>query len=76
MEEQDFEVIRVDLTTPDIAAVGLHAVRVVVPGLVANFPAAFPMWGRKRISRVGAGLDWRDVPLDERELSIFPMPHA
>jgi ribosomal protein S12 methylthiotransferase accessory factor len=76
VERQNFEVIRVDLTTPDVAAAGLHVVRAVVPGLVANFPAAFPMWGRERISRAGAELGWHDAPLDESELSTFPMPHA
>ncbi|MGW4127778.1 YcaO-like family protein [Amycolatopsis japonica] len=76
VEERDHEVIRVDLTSPDVAAAGLHVVRVVVPGLVANFPAAFPMWGRGRISRAGAERGWPGAPFDEDELSVFPMPHA
>ncbi|MEV7042730.1 YcaO-like family protein [Amycolatopsis sp. NPDC051061] len=56
VEAQGFEVIRVDLTTFDMAAAGVHVVRAVVPGLVANFPATIPMWGRERISRAGAAL--------------------
>ncbi|GAA5044744.1 ribosomal protein S12 methylthiotransferase accessory factor [Thermocatellispora tengchongensis] len=37
--------ITVDLTTPDVAACGLAVARVVVPGLRATAPAAFPMLG-------------------------------
>ncbi|XYH93747.1 YcaO-like family protein [Sorangium sp. So ce1128] len=71
-----YEVISVDVTTRDVAAFGLHVVRTLVPGLVANFPAAFPQWGRARIQNAGIALGWRDRPYDEHELNVFPLAHA
>ncbi|GIH23616.1 hypothetical protein Aph01nite_19260 [Acrocarpospora phusangensis] len=41
----DLEVITVDLTTPDLAVLGLHVARVVVPGLRSTGPAAYPFLG-------------------------------
>ncbi len=76
VEARHYDVIRVDVTTPDIAAVGLRVVRTIVPGLVANFPAAFPMWGRRRIQQAGVAAGWRSDPAGETELNTFPMPHA
>ncbi|GIH94682.1 YcaO-like family protein [Planobispora siamensis] len=55
--------VTVDLTTPDIAACGLAVVRVVVPGLRATAPAAFPF--------LGDGAD----PLPARPERL-PVPHA
>ncbi|WP_218040901.1 YcaO-like family protein [Acrocarpospora macrocephala] len=43
--------ISVDLTTPDILGTGLRVVRVVVPGLYGNAPAAFPLLGGTRLGR-------------------------
>ncbi|WP_157520208.1 YcaO-like family protein [Herbidospora daliensis] len=43
--------ISVDLTTPDIEGTGLRVVRVVVPGLYGNAPAAFPFLGGTRLGR-------------------------
>ncbi|WP_410643335.1 YcaO-like family protein [Amycolatopsis sp. lyj-346] len=69
------EPIAVDLTTPDIAEAGFSAVRVLSPGLVPNFPAAFPQWGRGRVSRAAVTLGWRETPLPEPELNRFPLAH-
>ncbi|MEU4834569.1 YcaO-like family protein [Streptosporangium sp. NPDC023615] len=55
--------VTVDLTTPDVAACGLAVVRVVVPGLRATAPAAFPF--------LGDGAD----PLPDRP-DPSPVPHA
>ncbi|GIH99884.1 YcaO-like family protein [Planobispora takensis] len=55
--------VTVDLTTPDIAACGLAVVRVVVPGLRATAPAAFPF--------LGDGAE----PLPARTEPL-PVPHA
>lgn len=76
VEQKGHDVVRVEVTTPDVAEAGLHVVRTVVPGLVANFPAAFPMWGRQRIEYAGAAWGWPSVPGGEAGLNIFPMPHA
>ncbi|GAA2896675.1 hypothetical protein GCM10010517_61660 [Streptosporangium fragile] len=55
--------VTVDLTTPDVAACGLAVARVVVPGLRATAPAAFPF--------LGDGAD----PLPARP-DLSPVPHA
>jgi ribosomal protein S12 methylthiotransferase accessory factor len=69
------EPVAVDLTTPDIAEAGFAAVRVLSPGLVPNFPAAFPQWGRDRVRQAAVTLGWRDHPLPESELNRFPLAH-
>ncbi|WP_166355678.1 YcaO-like family protein [Phytoactinopolyspora limicola] len=76
VERAGYEIIVVDLTTPDVAASGLRVVRVIVPGLVSNFPAAFPFTGHGRLQTAPVDLGWRDEPLDEAELTLFPLPHA
>ena len=76
VEAAGHEVICVDVTTRDVAALGLHVRRMLVPGLVANFPAAFPQWGRERIQRAGVDLGWREQPCAEADLNVFPLPHA
>jgi ribosomal protein S12 methylthiotransferase accessory factor len=54
-----------DLTTADFAAAGLRVVRVLDPGLVSNYPTAFPPFWHPRL----ATLD----PLARRK---EPLPHA
>jgi ribosomal protein S12 methylthiotransferase accessory factor len=76
VERAGYEIVVVDLTTPDVAASGLRVVRVVVPGLVSNFPAAFPFTGHRRLQDAPVDLGWRDEPLPEHELNAFPLPHA
>ncbi|MEX5637118.1 YcaO-like family protein [Parafrankia sp. FMc2] len=76
IESRGFEICYVDLTTPDVAAAGMHATRVVIPGLVPNFPAAFPMLGTGRVQHAPVDLGWRDTPLAEEELNYWPIPHA
>jgi len=76
LEQRGFEVFAVDMTTPDVAMTNIKVARVVVPGLVPNYPAAFPPFGRRRIQDMAVALGWRDRPLDEQDLNIFPMPHA
>ena len=71
-----FEVFAVDMTTPDVATSNLRVARVVVPGLVPNLPAAFPPFGGRRIQDAAVALGWRVRPLEERELNVFPLPHA
>ncbi|MEV3859224.1 YcaO-like family protein [Streptomyces sp. NPDC050095] len=71
-----FEVIDVDLTSPEAAAAGLHVHRVIVPGTVQAAPAAYPMWGPPRVREAPVRLGWRETPLVEGELNGFPMPHC
>jgi ribosomal protein S12 methylthiotransferase accessory factor len=56
-----YQVISVDVTTPDVAGTGLAAVRVLVPGLYSNSAAGLPFLGGTRID-----------PANRRSL---PLPH-
>ncbi|QSB16813.1 YcaO-like family protein [Natronosporangium hydrolyticum] len=76
IEARGYEIIYVDLTTQDVAMAGFRVVRVIIPGLVPNFPAAFPFLGRRRIQDAAVQLGWRSGPLTEQELNYFPLPHA
>jgi ribosomal protein S12 methylthiotransferase accessory factor len=76
IERQGYEIFYADLTTPDIALTGLSAVRVIIPGLTPNFPAAFPPTGKGRVQNLPVQLGWRTTPLAEDELNYMPMPHA
>ncbi|MFE0153609.1 YcaO-like family protein [Nonomuraea sp. NPDC059007] len=76
VEARGYEIVYVELTTQDVAKAGLRVVRVLIPGLVPNFPAAFPFLGRRRIQDHPVSLGWRDRPLAEEELNYFPLPHA
>lgn len=76
IERDGLEIFYVDLTTPDVALCGLRVVRVLIPGLAPNFPAAFPTWGRRRIQQHAADLGWVAAPVAESELNTFPLPYA
>jgi ribosomal protein S12 methylthiotransferase accessory factor len=76
VERHGYEIFYADLTTPDVALCGMHVVRVMIPGLAPNFPAAFPALGRERIQRHAVKLGWRDTPRTEQELNYFPLPYA
>ncbi|MFI6910397.1 YcaO-like family protein [Nonomuraea sp. NPDC050394] len=76
VESRGYEIVYVELTTQDVAKAGLRVVRVLIPGLVPNFPAAFPFLGRRRIQDEPVRLGWRERPLAEEELNHFPLPHA
>lgn len=74
--EAGYEVLSVDLTTREAAAVGMFAVRVIVPGLVGAAPAAYPALGRRHVQEAGVRLGWRAHPLEEESLNTFPVPHS
>jgi ribosomal protein S12 methylthiotransferase accessory factor len=65
-----------DLTTADVAQTGLRVVRVMVPGLYGNFPAAFPLLGGERLSSEPVRLGWQAHPPTEDEFCLAPMPHT
>lgn len=71
-----FEPLLVDLTTADARAAGWHAVRVIVPGLVPNFPTAFAPLGGGRVSTEPTHLGLVDQPLTDESVWRFPMPYA
>ncbi|GAB3754920.1 YcaO-like family protein [Microlunatus parietis] len=76
IERRGYEILVVDITTSDVAPSGHRAVRVLVPGLVSNFPAAFPFHGNRRLQDGPVALGWRSEPLAEQDLELFPLPHA
>jgi len=51
LRRHGYRVLVVDVTTSDVAATGLSVVRVVVPGLRATAPAAFPFLGGNDLAR-------------------------
>lgn len=73
---EGFDPICVELTTSDVRAAGWTAVRVVVPGLVPNFPTAFPPLGTGRVLTEASRLGLRERQLREDEVFSFPMPYA
>ena len=76
IEDAGFEILYADITSPDVALAGYRVVRVIIPGLIPNMPAAFPAVGGKRVFELPVQMGWRDTPLREEELHYFPMPHA
>ncbi|MCG8352682.1 MAG: YcaO-like family protein [Chloroflexales bacterium] len=73
---QGYEVFYYDLTTSDIRLAGWHVVRVLIPGFIPEFPAAFPHTGGGRAQRAAVRLGWRNTPLAETELNTMPLPYA
>ncbi|RAY16811.1 hypothetical protein DPM19_01190 [Actinomadura craniellae] len=66
----------VDVTTPDVAAAGFRAARVVVPGAYSNAPAAFPFLGGTRLYTDPVRLGLRSAPIREDEVNLVPLPHT
>ncbi len=73
---QGLEAYSVDATTPDVASSGLSVVRVIVPGMVGNAPAAFPPLGGARLYQDPVRLGWRDDPLPPEDVVLAPIPHT
>ncbi|EME16459.1 YcaO-like family protein [Rhodococcus triatomae] len=72
----DHSPVSAELTTSDVAAAGLHVVRVIAPGLYNNSPAAFPLLGGDRLDRVPAECGWTTTrPRPEASLPL-PVPLA
>lgn len=59
--------LAVDLTTPDVAAAGLHVVRVLAPGLYGNAPVGRPFLGGTRLAASLGG--------DVGARRTVPLPH-
>lgn len=76
LSAQQLRAVSVDVTTPDVRAAGLTVVRVIVPGLYCNPPAAFPYLGGHRLYDVPATLGLVDRKLTEDTLYPYPIPHV
>jgi ribosomal protein S12 methylthiotransferase accessory factor len=74
LEARGFDVIVVDLTTPDVRELGFRVVRVFIPGLQPlHGDHCYPFLGGKRWSDVPFRLGLRDEPLTEE--ARFKLPH-
>ncbi|MGH3720068.1 MAG: YcaO-like family protein [Pseudonocardiaceae bacterium] len=71
-----YEIFYADITTPDVAAAGLSVTRTLVPGTIANSPAAFPFLGGRVVQDSAVRLGWQSRPLSEAELTTIPLPHT
>jgi ribosomal protein S12 methylthiotransferase accessory factor len=76
VEREGFEIFYADITSPDVALTGMRTVRVIIPGLIPNMPAAFPAVGGQRVFQLPLQMGWLQTPRDEASLNFFPMPHA
>lgn len=76
LESRGFEIFSVDITPSDIQALGLCVVRVLVPGLIGNAAAAYPLLGKGRVFDIPVELGWRDTPLGAQRMNRMPLPHA
>ena len=71
----DYEVIVVDITTPDVRELGLHVVRVLVPGLVPlHGNHSFPYLGVRRLWELPSKLGWEASGRDAAT-GLNPYPH-
>jgi len=74
LDKRGFDVLVVDLTTPDVRELGLHVVRVLIPGLQPlHGDHCYPFLGGKRLYEVPCRLGLRNNPL--REDKVFKLPH-
>ncbi|MEV2231428.1 YcaO-like family protein [Streptomyces phaeochromogenes] len=73
LRREGFEAYAVELTTPDVAVCGYSVYRVIVPGMIPNFPTAFPPLGSGRFRRVAESLGWPCTTSTVRE---EPMAYA
>ncbi|MFI0487518.1 YcaO-like family protein [Actinomadura sp. 9N215] len=76
LDDQGLRAVVVDLTVPEAAAAGLSVVRVIVPGLYSNAPAAFPFLGGERLYREPPARGWTPGPLTEDDLVRVPLPFS
>ncbi|HEX5751297.1 MAG TPA: YcaO-like family protein [Archangium sp.] len=75
-ERRGYEAVVVELTTPDIAALGLRVVRVVTPELQQlHADHRYPFLGGKRLYDVPVRLGYRSEPADETQLNPYPHPY-
>ncbi|MEU8775559.1 YcaO-like family protein [Streptomyces sp. NPDC048606] len=76
LSAQGMRTIAVDLATPQVRAAGLHVVRVIVPGLYCNAPAAFPFLGGRRLYEEPLTRGRLPGPLAEGDLVRHPLPFS
>jgi ribosomal protein S12 methylthiotransferase accessory factor len=69
------DVIVVDVTQPDIGSLGVHVVKVLIPGLTnINADHNYPLLGGSRLYSVPRLLGYRHGDCSEEELNRVPHP--
>lgn len=76
LDRLGFKTFAADITSGDVASAGLQVWRVLVPGLIHNFPAAFPTLGDQALQKAAIQLGMRDDLVPDSELNYMPLPHA
>lgn len=70
-----FDVIIVDVTQPDVAELGFHVVKVIVPGLIdINSDHNYPLLGGKRLYTVPRSLGFVEHEVQELDFNGIPHP--
>ncbi|RMH20039.1 MAG: hypothetical protein D6696_09080, partial [Acidobacteria bacterium] len=75
LEAAGLRALVVELTPPEIRDLGLHVVKVLVPGTYPmNFDGRWPHFGGERIYRAPVACGLRSTPLSFAELNRVPHP--
>ena len=75
MADKGFSPIVVDLTTRDLQSIGLHVVRVIVPGLLQlDELHVFRHWGGERLYNLKKNLGYTNQILSLSDLNLKPHP--
>jgi ribosomal protein S12 methylthiotransferase accessory factor len=75
--EAGSDVILIDMTTPDVAELGWHAVKVFCPALQQlEGDHNHRLLGGSRWRDVPVKLGWRTTPLDPKNVNGYPHPYA
>jgi len=75
LASKGFDVLVVDLTQPDVQELGLHVVKVLVPGMIdINADHNYPLLGGDRLRNVPRTLGGIDHDVRETEFNVIPHP--
>ncbi len=75
LQKNNFRPIIVDVTSSDIAEVGLWVVRVFIPGMVPNTPTLYPPLGLKRLCDLPTALGF-DLKTTKQVWNLAPLPYS
>lgn len=76
IEAAGYTIFVSDITSHDVRAAGMIVTRTIIPGLIPNFPAAFPHLGDHALQRAAMELGLVNVIDEDSALNYAPLPHA
>jgi ribosomal protein S12 methylthiotransferase accessory factor len=76
VEMHGYTIFVSDITSHDVRSAGLIVTRTIIPGLIPNFPAAFPHLGNNALQHAAKELGLVDQIEDDSTLNYAPLPHA